>query len=115
MVKCILKGLCQKDAYSGEMEPFESIYNGIPEAMSMWASGCKHGFLEDLSLWYENGIQVSERITDKYYDRYYYGRFIFDENGEEAGRKYWSFVYLKQNRNMIEAAWPNKVGVMVVK
>nr|CAB4126406.1 hypothetical protein UFOVP88_46 [uncultured Caudovirales phage] len=95
MVKCILKGLQLKDVYSGEMEEFETEYNGIPEACAMWASGCKHCFLEDVSLWYsENGLEVPHRITNKYYDRYYYSRYIFDENGEEVGRNIWHFVNL---------------------
>lgn len=95
MVKCILKGLHEKDAYSGETEPFESEYNGIPEACAMWASGYKHCFLWDCSLHYsDSGLEVSDIITDTYYDRYYYGRYVFDDNGEEIGKTQWSFVHL---------------------
>jgi hypothetical protein len=95
-MKVILKCLSQVDPYTGEMAPRENEYNGIPEACAMWASGYKHAFLEDCHLYYaDSGLEVPDRITDKYYDRYYYGRYIFDQNGEEIGKTDWKVLYLK--------------------
>lgn len=119
MPKCILKGLCQSDAYSGEMKSFETLYNGIPEACSMWASGYKHGFLEDCSLFYdENGLEVPDRITDIYYDRYYYGRYIFDENGEEIGKRNWHFLHIElyfRGFGLDTEVCPKKTGILIKK
>lgn len=116
MVKCILKGLSQSDPYSGKMQSFETVYNGIPEACSMWASGYKHCFLEECHLYYENGLEVPDRITDYYYDRYYYGRFIFDENGEEIGHSKWTFVHLSIYYPSFSSSPPQvnakKVGIL---
>lgn len=95
-MKVVLKGLKQIDGYSGEMTYFETEYNGIPEACAMWAFGYKHCFLEDCHLFYaENGCEVPDIITDKYYDRYYYGRYLFDENGEEIGRQSWNILHIQ--------------------
>lgn len=118
MVKCILKGLQEIDAYSGEMVPFETEYNGIPEAMSMYASGYKHGFLDDLTLLYaDNRLEVPDRITDYLYNRYYYGRYIFDENGEECGKKSWKFLHVQLYFGGYEnpEVCPKKTGVLVKK
>lgn len=94
MGKVILRCKHQTDPYSGEMEWGDTEYNGIPEACSMWASGYKHGFLEECSLWdKETGLEIPDRITDKFYDRYYYGRYVFDDNGEEVGHSRWTFVH----------------------
>lgn len=94
MTKCILKGKSDDDE-SGYMKEFSTEYSGIPEACAMWASGYKHGFLYDCKLYYENGNEVPEEITDMFYNRYYYGRYIFDQNGEEVGRRSWSFVHIE--------------------
>lgn len=118
MVKCILKGLQGIDD-SGETQSFETIYNGIPEACSMWASGYKHCFLYECSLFYfDSGIEVPDSITDEYYDRYYYGRFIFDENGEECGRKSWQFTHVELYfpfGTMPTEVCPRKTGVLLKK
>jgi hypothetical protein len=119
-MKCILKGLSQTDPYSGEMKPFETEYAGIPEACAMWASGYKHCFLEDCSLFYsDTGKEVPDRITDKYYDRYYYGRYNFDENGEEVGTTRWTFLHLSLYFPTTEYMSPQvtgkRTGVLIKK
>lgn len=119
MVKCILKGMSSSDPYSGEMARFETLYSGIPEACSMWASGCKNCVLEDVSLFYEDGTEVPSKITDKYCDRYYYGRYIFDQNGEEIGKKNWKFLhielYFPKTPTMPTEVCPRKTGILIKK
>lgn len=117
MTRCVLKGLSISDSYSGEMHPFETIFNGIPEACSMWASGYKHCFLEHCQLFYENGMEVPDKITDKFYDRYYYGRYLFDENGEEIGKKNWKFLHIQLfYRSHPDAQiCPRKTGILIKK
>lgn len=116
MVKCILKGM-SSDPITGEESSFQTQYNGIPAACSMWASGYKHGFLSDCSLFYEDSeLEVPDAITDRFYDRYYYGRYIFDENGEEIGKKSWKFLhinlYFPFGTESPEIC-PNKTGVLI--
>lgn len=95
MVKVILKGFSD-DPITGEETPFEEIYNGIPEACSNWAFGYKHSYLSDCSLIYDDTLkEVPDCITDRYYDRYYYGRYIFDEDGEEIGKVSWKFLHIQ--------------------
>src|SRR5262245_13131968 len=115
MVKCILRA-----QYDDGDEYHETLYNGIPEAMSIWASGYKHEFLFDASLMYADSRQeIPDKVTDMYYNRYYYGRFIFDENGEEIGRKSWSFVhldlYFPPTSYMKVQVIPKKTGVLIKK
>lgn len=118
MGKVILRAKREVDSYSGEMKWSDVEYNGIPEACYMWAAGYKHCFLAECSLWdKETGLEIPDRITDYYYDRYYYGRFIFDENGEEIGRLNWKFVHLSLYFGMSDAPQitPRKTGVLVKK
>jgi hypothetical protein len=86
----------------------------------MWARGYKHCFLEDCSLFYaENGLEVPVRITDRYYGRYYYGRYIFDENGEEIGKTNWKFLHIElyfPGASFMETqVCPRKTGILVKK
>ena len=117
MTKCILKGN-QSDPMTGEDTPFSTQYKGIPQACAMWASGYKHSFLSDCELFYEDSvIEVPSSITDRFYDRYYYGRYIFDENGEEIGKMNWKFLHVELYFpcSLSPQICPRKTGILIKK